>query len=168
MKSWDKPIRLLQLYVEQYDTKFSLLFLPIAKMEFVLSRRGKRKLILNGFLYLSHKSVNDVIYWRCDKYSTCKSRMSTKGNEIQNQPTDHNHVPDSARIEVEKAVSGMREKATNSDEHPSTIIKSITQTFPLVAARKLPKKSSLIRMIRRKRKGPEGDAWKKFHFFFTN
>ena len=46
----------------------------------------------------------------------------------------------------------MKHRAENSEESPSNIIQNCTQDFPLAAAGSLPKKETLARMIRRKRK----------------
>ena len=51
----------------------------------------------------------------------------------------------------------MKHRAENSEESTSNIIQNCTQDFPLSAAGSLPKKETLARMIRRKRKAPDGD-----------
>jgi hypothetical protein len=51
----------------------------------------------------------------------------------------------------------MIHRAKNSEESTSNIIQNCTHVFPLAAAGSLPKRETLARMIRRKRKAPDGD-----------
>jgi len=128
-------------------------------MEFILSEKGKRKLALNGFMYVSDKTQNGVTYWRCENYLKCKSRVSTSENDsLIRAPTEHSHPPNHARIAVAKAKARMRDRAVNSSECTSNIIQSETHGMSLETAGVLPKKTSLQRMVQRKRACPEGNG----------
>ncbi|XP_076820937.1 uncharacterized protein LOC143466184 [Clavelina lepadiformis] len=128
-------------------------------MEFILSDKGKRKLALNGFLYVRDKATNGVTYWRCEEFLKCKSRESTaEDDSLKRAPSEHSHPPNPARVIVARAQASMRNRAVNSDERTSNIIQSETQDISLATAGVLPKATSLKRMIQRKRECPEGNG----------
>jgi len=52
----------------------------------------------------------------------------------------------------------MRDRAVSSKEYTSNIIQSETHAMPLVTAGVVPKKTSLQRMVERKRACPEGNG----------
>ncbi|CAK8697796.1 unnamed protein product [Clavelina lepadiformis] len=128
-------------------------------MEFISSEKGKRKLALNGFMYVRNKTKNGVTYWRCEDYLKCKSRVSTaEDDSLMRTPSEHSHPPNPARVIVARAKASMRDRAVKSDERTSNIIQSETQDISLTTAGALPKKTSLQRMIQRKRVCPEGNG----------
>jgi len=72
-------------------------------MEFIISEKGKRKLALNGFMYVRDNAQNGVTYWRCEDYLKCKSRVSTAENDsIMRGPTEQSHPPNPAGVAVAK------------------------------------------------------------------
>ncbi|XP_076816250.1 uncharacterized protein LOC143462093 [Clavelina lepadiformis] len=110
-------------------------------MEFISSEKGKRKLALNGFMYVRDKTKNGVTYWRCEDYLKCKSRVSTtEDDSLKRAPSEHSHPPNPARVIVARAKASMRNRAVNSDERTSNIIQSETQDISLATAGALPKK----------------------------
>ena len=128
-------------------------------MEFILSEKGKRKLALKGFMYVRDKTQNDVTYWRCEHYLKCKSRVSTaEDDSLIRAPSEHSHPPNHARVAVARTKARMRDRAVNSSEHTSNIIQSETHDMSLETAGVLPKKTSLQRMVQRKRACPEGNG----------
>ena len=56
-----------------------------------------------------------------------------------------------------KNVLAVKYRAENSEESSSNIIENCTQDFALSALGSVPKKETLARMMRRKRKAPDGD-----------
>jgi len=79
-------------------------------MEFVRSEKGKRKLALNGFMYVRDKVQNGVTCWRCEDCLNCKSRVFTAENDsIITAPTEHSHPLNPARIAVAKSKARMRD-----------------------------------------------------------
>ena len=122
------------------------------RMEFILSNKGKRKLALNGFLYVCDKSKNGVTYWRCENFRKCRSRVSTaEDDSLMREPTEHSHSPDPACVEVARSKARIRHRAMNSDEAISNIIQRETRDLSFAAAGLLPKIESLQRMVQRKR-----------------
>ncbi|KAL8601709.1 hypothetical protein ACOMHN_033885 [Nucella lapillus] len=104
-------------------------------MEFTFTKRNKQKLLHEGYAYVI-KTVNDV---------------------LEGRPSTHSHPPSAARCLALKAVGDIKQRAEQSEEATSSIINNCTAEFPLAAAGSLPKKETLARMIRRKRKAPDSD-----------
>ena len=126
-------------------------------MEYILNSRGNRKLLYEGFVYVLDKKKEETSYWRCERRKECSGRLSTLLDTLWQEPSAHSHPPDPSRVSVERAVSAMRHRTENSEESTGNIIQNCTQDFPLAAAGSLPKRETLARMIRRKRKAPDGD-----------
>jgi len=57
---------------------------------FRFCEKGKRKLALNGFMYVRDKAQNGVTYWRCEDYLKCKSCVSTAANDSVMEGFIHN------------------------------------------------------------------------------
>jgi len=104
-------------------------------MAFISSEKGKRKLALNGFMYVHDKAQNGVTYWRCEDYLKCK-RLSENDSLIK-APTEHSHPPNPAGVAVAKSKARMRDRAVNST---SNIIQSETHEMFFETAGVLPKK----------------------------
>ncbi|XP_028415511.1 uncharacterized protein LOC114538576 [Dendronephthya gigantea] len=126
-------------------------------MEYIQTSRGNRKLLFEGYVYVLDKKKEESAYWRCEKHKECSCRLSTLADTLWHQPSKHSHLPDPARVAVQRAVSAMKYRAENSEDSTRNIIQNCTQDFPLAAAGSLPQKETLARMIRRKRKAPDGD-----------
>ena len=94
-------------------------------MEFTASRKGNAKLIIGGFSYVRDKIVKNTTYWKCDQFRICRSRVSTTNDRVNKGPSQHTHAPDLARIEAQKTVNRIRERASNSEDLTSNIIQQI-------------------------------------------
>ncbi len=99
--------------------------------EFVQSKRGKTKLIVDNYVYQKERTNpdGDVMFWRCEKRGICKSRIHTEigTDRILRRITPHSHAPDCAHVSVLKAVEGLKDRAVNTQEttgqsesHPSS------------------------------------------------
>ncbi|KAL8578262.1 hypothetical protein ACOMHN_005653 [Nucella lapillus] len=121
-------------------------------MEFTFTKRNKRKLLHEGYAYVMDrtKADNVTIFWRCEKRGECKGRLKTVNDVLEGRPSTHSHPPSAA-------VGDIKQRAEQSEEATSSIINNCTAEFPLAAAGSLPKKETLARMIRRKRKAPDSD-----------
>jgi hypothetical protein len=128
-------------------------------MEFTFTKRNKRKLLHEGYAYVMDrtKADNVTIFWRCEKRGECKGRLKTVNDVLVGRPSTHSHPPSAARCLALKAVGDIKQRAEQSEEATSSIINNCTSEFPLAAAGSLPKKETLARMIRRKRKAPDSD-----------
>ncbi|KAL8585639.1 hypothetical protein ACOMHN_025262 [Nucella lapillus] len=128
-------------------------------MEFTFTKRKKRKLLYEGYAYVMDrtKADNVTIFWRCEKQGECKGRLKTVNDVLEGRPSTHSHPPSAARCLALKAVGDIKQRAEQSEEATSSIINNCTAEFPLATAGSLPKKETLARMIRRKRKAPDSD-----------
>ena len=125
-------------------------------MEFVATAKGRRKILLNGFGYVLDKTRGAVSYWTCNRRKECDARLSTRNDVLMNAPPAHLHQPNPAKVAAEKTVADIRQRAQTSEEPTGSVIQNSTATFPLAAAGALPKKKT-ARLVRRKRKAPEGE-----------
>ena len=120
-------------------------------MEYIDNSRGNQKLLYEGFVYVLNKKKEETSYWRCERLKECSARLTMAGTISAFASSG------SVLVAVERAVSAMRHHAVNSEESTGNIIQNCTQDFPLAAAGSLSKREMLGRMIRRKRKAPDGD-----------
>ena len=129
-------------------------------MEYTTASRGKPKLTLDGYIYLKNKDINGSTYWRCERRGECKVTLITftDSGRVKAQPAQHAHAPDVPRVKAVKAVAEMKERAVASDDVTSLVINNCSANLSLVAAAALPSKSTLSRMIQRKRKAPDEDG----------
>ena len=125
-------------------------------MEFATSKRGGRKLIFDGYVYSIDRIRDDKVYWKCEERKICSGR-TTVGHVICNGPSQHTHAGDPSSVAALKTITAIKERAVNSEEATSTLVQNCTQNFSLAAAGSLPNKEALARMVRRKRKAPDGD-----------
>ena len=71
--------------------------------EEVLTKRGKKKFALNGFLYVfdkTSKTDNELKYWCCEEKNCCKARLYTKAGEVVRELNSHSHKACAAQVEV--------------------------------------------------------------------
>jgi hypothetical protein len=63
-------------------------------LEFLVSEKGRRKLLVDGHVYVKDKAVNTKIYWKCDKFALmkCHARVHTEGDRILKHIGEHNHA----------------------------------------------------------------------------
>jgi hypothetical protein len=88
-----------------------LIFLVVPTMEFSSTQKGNRDLTYLGFEYLSFRTINGELAWRCRQSRSvkCHSIMKTKyGNTVQ-QPTEHYHDSCPQKAEADVARSKMRQ-----------------------------------------------------------
>lgn len=126
-------------------------------MEFTKTKRGQKKIILNGFSYVLDRTRNDKSYWRCAERGKCGSRLTLTGSDISREPSAHSHPPSNGKLSALKTLNAIKEKAEDSQECTSSIIIQCTETFPLNDAKCLPKHESLKRTVRRQRAPPDGE-----------
>ena len=141
--------RLLSLYINI----FFAVEAPFKEMaEFVKSSKGKPMLLLNGYLFVKDKSVENKTYWKCKDFENkCKSRTITIENEVKKEPKQHNHAGDPESVEVFRFMEDVKDKAKNSREAPHVIISDVASQVSQAAAVALPTTSSIKRTVRRVR-----------------
>lgn len=73
-------------------------------MELIRSDRGRKKLVLEGFLYAHDRLCMDGReMWRCDRRTECKARIHTQGGRLIQRINEHTHGPDTDKIRQAKS-----------------------------------------------------------------
>lgn len=84
--------------------------------EDTLSTRGKRKLVHENHVYVFSKrsKYDDDAIWVCEKRSSCKGRVWTRGmnGAVFKVVTHHNHAAQAARPEALRVVENVRTEVT--------------------------------------------------------
>uniref|UniRef100_A0A915J5T5 FLYWCH-type domain-containing protein n=1 Tax=Romanomermis culicivorax TaxID=13658 RepID=A0A915J5T5_ROMCU len=124
---------------------------------FLLTEKGRKKLIFDGYGYIQDYSTYEKIYWRCEFKNTCKGRAHTEFNAIDGAQVEigcaHSHPPDATKEEVTNAINKIRSDAINTVESTHTVVSmAINQVSPACTP-KLPKTANLKRTVLRKRQG---------------
>ncbi|XP_077279214.1 uncharacterized protein LOC143906816 [Temnothorax americanus] len=124
-------------------------------LKFVSSQKGKRQLVLHGFIYGVHRENTDAVVWRCIKYKeSCRGRVYTSSmtrNGTVLKITDHNHGPNAAFIESRLAIAKIKKRAKKSSESTGAIVSAGISNITEAAAAELPSVSSLHRTVQRTR-----------------
>lgn len=123
-------------------------------MEFIISQRGKRVCLHGGFRYKHDRLNRDGSNsWRCMDYNRrCLGRIKAHADGRVESVTPHNHAPDEALNDVERAKAEIRDRASNSVEKPRQVVINCTTGLSDEAAVLMPKYSASQRRIERKRK----------------
>ena len=124
-------------------------------LEFVKSNKGGEFLLLDGFTFRQEKIINEKRIWKCTEYGTakCKSRCHSKYGILTKQPTEHNHVPDRAKVESKKIMNAVKEKASSTQEATHQIVASASVSVGsnVAVAAQLPSVPNIKQTIRRVR-----------------
>lgn len=121
-------------------------------LEYQDSKRGKRKLVHEGFLYTRQKSLVDGnVAWTCEQRGVCKARVHVGGGQILKTINQHTHAPSVARCDVVRFASAVRSQARQTQETAQQILTTNTALLSDDAAAKLPGIHHLRRVIRRNR-----------------
>lgn len=125
----------------------------MAKLFF--NNQGNEKLNLSGYSYDLEKRINLSQYWNCElKKEGCKGRVVGKKegeNVIYKEKKTHNHQPDPIRKHVLAVLSEVRERAINSSEKTTKIIKNVKRKLPVEVDLELPTRDALGQKIKRLR-----------------
>ena len=123
-------------------------------MEFITSSKGRRKLVIEGYLYCKNKSLtNGSSCWECKerrRKNGCNARVTLDENEeIIKGPSDYKHPPKLENIAVGKIRSNMKRMANETTSSPNITIGDQLQGASGETMAKLPKLDTLRRCIRR-------------------
>ena len=96
-------------------------------MEFKETKKGQRKLIRNGYIYVFKKMLaNEVSPWECilhRKGNQCKATIKlSPTDEFIDQVNEHTHAPSQTEVEVTKAKSRIKRKTTTTLDTPQQIL----------------------------------------------
>ncbi|KAK0416634.1 hypothetical protein QR680_012601 [Steinernema hermaphroditum] len=120
---------------------------------FIASQRGGEKLLYAGYIYSKHRTKDDKISWRCERFpkpNFCRGRAeSVKGNVIETQ--EHNHQPCPQKCEAAKIASRIKETASTSTETVRAVVTACLTGASDEAIANMPKIASLQRCVKRVR-----------------
>lgn len=91
-------------------------------LTFVLSEKGKPKLLDNGYLFVKDKSnQNDITFWKCKKFASgCCAWIHVTQDEVQKRIGEHaSHAADAAKVNMVKVVNVIKERASTSQDMTS-------------------------------------------------
>src|ERR1043165_9636204 len=89
----------------------------------VKSIRSKPKIIVQGYLMVNEKSINNRYYWHCElkDAKNCKGRAITilEGEEhVLKKFVKHSHASEASRTNVIQTLNMIKEAASNTNDHP--------------------------------------------------
>ncbi|CAH2321142.1 Hypothetical predicted protein [Pelobates cultripes] len=111
-------------------------------LEYVKSSKGADLLVVNGCTFRQERIIHGKRIWKCTEYSTvrCNSRCHTLDGVITKGPSEHNHVPDVARLEAKRIIGELKERAANlrlSNEYLMDIVTELLVEWVGLAAPEL-------------------------------
>ena len=84
---------LFQVFIYNLNFYFSNTFFS-SEMEYILTSRGGRKLLLGGFSYILDQKNNTTYYWRCSEITSCSARVIVVDEAASKGPSEYSHPPD--------------------------------------------------------------------------
>lgn len=123
-------------------------------VKYGVTKRGKRTLLLGNHEYWFHRqNTNNVVVWRCCKFTSlkCHARVKTLEDRVLHKFDDHTHEGNRSKSLARKAVGEMKERMNDALSQPSTSQAAVASTLPDHVLMALPKKETLSRALRRHR-----------------
>ena len=122
-------------------------------LEYIKSNKGSDILVIDNFTFVTEKIYKGKNLWKCTEYRTakCKSRCHTMNDIITKQPTEHNHIPDVAKVKAKIVVNDLKETASTSTEATHQLIATTSVGLSQAVAAQLPSVVNLKQIVRRVR-----------------
>lgn len=126
-------------------------------LEFTVTEKGNRKLIVNGYMFVKDRVTDTKIYWKCEKFAVmkCHARVHTEADRVVKHVGEHNHAADVASVEAAKVVRDATDRALTSQDSGHQIVAQASVGISAAVAAKLPQPSSWKRSLRRARRTGE-------------
>jgi hypothetical protein len=125
------------------------------KMNFITTEKGKRKLIINGYMYVFQKILADeVSSWECvlRRKGHCNARVKiTATDEFIEHTNEHTHPSSEINCELSTITSNLKRRATDTMDTSQQILGAELTNISEGAAVNLPIIDHLRRNIRRTR-----------------
>ena len=129
-------------------------------MEIFATKRGKRKIGLDGYLYNKKKRLaNGYEQFECEQrkktkgFSGCRATIKVKGEEVAKGAIPHTHSPQPARAEMLRAQQDIKTRVEQTLEIPEQILAcSMTNLSQEAAATPMPQTDSIRRTVRKARR----------------
>lgn len=128
----------------------SLLYGNGNKMEFIKSEKGKNKLLIEGYLFIKDKVIENKVYWKCEvsKKLKCSARVITIDDNATKINNVHNHIGDAASVGAARVYNTIKENAKSTRDTPQFIISTASENVGQAVAARLPAVSSIKKTIR--------------------
>ena len=124
-------------------------------MEFTTTKRGARKLLKDGYIYLFKKTLaNGITSWECEIRRKRECRASVKLDELGSfveQVNEHPHPLSATKCETTKIKENIKRRARDSLDNPREIVSAEVQNVSEAVAFNLPSLDHLGRNIRSQR-----------------
>ena len=124
------------------------------KMEYTSTTHGRQMIIERNFLYVFQKELADGVQsWECQlrRKQQCKARIKVLNNEVIERVNEHQHAPNSTKVQSTKIRVSMKRRAETTIDPPQRILSDgLAQATPAVAIN-LPRIPHIRRAIRRHR-----------------
>lgn len=122
----------------------------------ILTSKGKKSLIVDGFQFYKDNELNEKIYWRCSEFKNkCKARVHTIAGSIVLNLAEHNHAANAAKVHAKHIMTEIKTQALQSVESPHKIVSEVLSHVPLEVVANVPKLDNLKRNVRRQRQSKE-------------
>lgn len=136
---------------------YSLFNFPnTAKMEFVTSQKGQRKIIHEGHVYVFQKRLaNDIKSFECvmRRSGQCKAKLKVDLlGEVVATLNEHTHPPSETKCEVVRLKSQIKDQAETTRDTPQQVLADALGNASETALVNLPRIEHLRRTIRSQRK----------------
>lgn len=130
-------------------------------LQFVLSEKGKRMLIYEGFLYHKNKTADTKTYWRCAHYHElhCNSRIVTEADdEVISASNIHTHAANPVDINKRSVINELKSEVENGiNVNIAAVVSNKAQTTSDNVLSIMPRRSSLKRTLRRSNNSQNDD-----------
>ena len=115
-------------------------------------QKGKRKLVVNEYIYTKAKDGNDgKEIWRCSKRN-CKARLHTVLDVVDTSLLpEHNHAPEHGLAEVQEMRGCIKRRSETTEETTRQVIIQSLSNLPVNYAHHLPAFETIARDVRRQR-----------------
>ena len=89
-------------------------------MEFTTTKKGNRKLIHEGYMYVFQKNLaNDATSWECEKRRRGECKTKTKLDEagkFLERIINHTHASSETKCEIAKVSANIKRRATETQD----------------------------------------------------
>lgn len=120
--------------------------------EFIISTRGKEKLVYEGYAYTKQKNLaSNRVAWVCEARSLCKARVTTDGLRVVKSMNQHTHAPNQSKIQAAKAQRQMKARVQETNETIQQILTETVGDLDEGAGALLPNISDIRRVLRKQR-----------------
>jgi hypothetical protein len=90
---------------------------------------SKPKIIVQGYLMVNEKSINNRYYWHCElkDAKNCKGRAITileVEEHVLKKFVKHSHAPEASCANVIQTLNIIKKTASNTNDHPVRLIQS--------------------------------------------